>query len=76
MVPSGGSASSVPGTSGPGLKTRTAGQATPARHKDWLRNTGKMLGGSSQLVSVVRITPIYKPFSWPFGRGPTTLLTY
>ena len=20
-----------------------------------------------------RITPIYKPFSWPFGRGRTTL---
>ena len=22
---------------------------------------------------MVRITPIYKAFSWPFGRGPTTL---
>ena len=26
----------------------------------------------SGIVSIVRITPVYKPFSWPFGRGPTT----
>ena len=31
-----------------------------------------LLGGSSQLLSVVRITPSYKPCKRPFGRGPTT----
>ena len=31
---------------------------------------GSVVGGSSQLVSVVRITPIYKPFK-PFGKGIT-----
>ena len=31
-------------------------------------------GWSCQDLEVVRITPIYKPCSWPFGRGPTTLL--
>ena len=32
-----------------------------------------VLEGSSQLVSVVRITPMYKPF-WPFGSGKTRSL--
>lgn len=31
-----------------------------------------LLGGSSQSDPVV--SPIYKPFSWRFGRGPTSLL--
>ena len=30
-----------------------------------------VLGGSSQVVSKwLGSPPIYKPFSWPFGRGP------
>ena len=33
-----------------------------------------ILGGPSQDLYAVFITPICKPFSWPFGRGPTTLL--
>ena len=32
---------------------------------------GGVLGGSSQDLYVVRITPMYKPFRW-LGRGPTT----
>ena len=48
--------------------------ANPVFQDRYVERCPYLEDGILGLASVVKVTtPIYKPFSWPFGRGPTLL---